>query len=51
MLSEVVRRGKADQPFYYSSYYRGTKTARRMVSGGPFYLVAGAGFEPATSGL
>ena len=28
-----------------------TKTALRMMPGGPFYLVAGAGFEPATSGL
>jgi hypothetical protein len=27
------------------------KTARQIISGEPFCLVAGAGFEPATSGL
>ena len=34
-----------------TDYYRVIETALRMISGGPFSLVAGVGFEPTTSGL
>jgi hypothetical protein len=51
LRSDSARQSRASMGSCYNSCYTTRKTALRMISGGPFNLVAGAGFEPATSGL
>jgi formyltetrahydrofolate synthetase len=41
----------AVEPVASESVSTGHETAPQMISEGPFSLVAGTGFEPATSGL
>jgi integrase len=50
LITEALNKPRLG-PSYYSFYYRSMKTALQIASGRPFSLVAGAGFEPATSGL
>ena len=53
LIAEALGTDEADlrPPLVTKLVTRAAKTALQIISGEPFYLVAGAGFEPATSGL